>query len=284
MAQADWGSGNVRGSAGAGMGVGQQSPLAGATIGGSAGGKAPAQITGGVGYEIGVGGGGLAAASSSGSVGSTAAPATGNAGDWEAYITNYGFPPDVVAELRRIFQNTPDVQSAQAQALAYIRGTPWYEQTFPGIKDAIKMGIISDERDYRNNMNTFNQVYRQYTGRDLTAQEYAAALREGITAETAARRFQGAANVAAYGNDWQYLAGAFGQGRLSEADLKAQGEQQAGISTPRGTFLDKALQQAEQRMRRAFEGVLATPGFSQSATGRILSPGLSGGNIGDIGR
>ena len=211
-------------------------------------------------------------------------PTTGNAADWEAYLTNYGFTEEIKRELRRIFQSTPDVQSAQAQALAYIRGTQWYDQTFPGIKDAIKMGIISDERDYRNNFNTFNQVYRQYTGRDLTAQEYANSLREGITAETAARRFQGAANVAAYGNDWQYLAGAFGPGRLSEADLKAQGEQQAGISTGRGTFLDKALQQAEARMRRAFEGVLATPGFSQSATGRILSPGLSGGNIGDIGR
>jgi len=209
---------------------------------------------------------------------------SGGTVDWEAYLTDYGFPPDVKAKLREIFQNTPDIGSAQAQALAYIRGTPWYEQTFPGIKDAIKMGIIQDERDYRNNQNTFNQIYRQYTGRDLTPQEYAAALKEGITADTAARRFQGQANVAAYGNDWQYLAGNFGAGQLSQEDLKAQGEQQAGISTTRGTFLDKALKDAEGRMRRAFEGVLATPGLSTGQTGRILSPGLSGGNIGDVGR
>jgi len=211
----------------------------------------------------------------------TPAPATA---DWEAYLTDYGFPPDVKAQLRKILQNTPDVQSAQAQALAYIRGTPWYDQTFPGIKDAIKLGIINDERDYRATQNTFNQVYRQYTGQDLTPDQYANALREGITADTAARRFQGAANTQAYGNDWQYLAGAFGPGRLTGEDLKAQGEQQAGISTTRGTFLDKALKDAEQRMRRAFEGVLATPGLSQAQSGKISAPGLSGGNIGDIGR
>lgn len=209
---------------------------------------------------------------------------SGGTVDWEAYLTDYGFPPEVKEQLRKIFQSTPDIGSAQAQALAYIRGTAWYDQTFPGIKDAIKMGIISDERDYRNNQNTFNQVYRQYTGKDLTPAEYAAALKEGITAETAARRFQGAANVQAYGNDWQYLAGNFGSGQLSSEDLKAQGEQQAGISTTRGTFLDKALKDAEARMRRAFEGVLATPGLSTSQTGKILSPGLSGGNIGDVGR
>jgi hypothetical protein len=198
--------------------------------------------------------------------------------DWEAYITNYGFPPDVIAEIRRIFQNNPDVGSAQQLALAYIRGTPWYEQNFPGIKDAIKMGIINNEKDYRQNFNTFNQVYRQYTGQDISPQEYANSLREGITADTAARRFQGKANVAAYGNDWQYLAGAFGAGRLSEADLKAQGEQQAGISTNRGTFLDKALQDAQRRMQRAFEGVLG------QGAANLPKQSLSTGGLVDIGR
>jgi hypothetical protein len=195
----------------------------------------------------------------------------------------FGLPPDVVAKVSQIFQNDSDVSRASQAALAYIRGTQWYRDTYPGIQDAIQKGLVADERGYRANMTAFNQIYRQYIGRDITPSEYSAALREGIDPQIAAYRFAGAANARAYGREYNYALGAFGeQGRVGEQDLQTLGEQKVGFGSTRGALLDKMLRDAQTRMERVFQGVLAGP--SLSAAGGRIAQSITGQLPSDVGR
>jgi hypothetical protein len=179
--------------------------------------------------------------------------------DWSAYLDFWNLPPDLKKELDSIFRNTPDVNQAIAKAQAYVRGTPWYAQTYPGIQNAIAKGLVRDEAGYRALQNQFNQVYRQYNnGQELSAGEYAGYLGEGISADTLARRFQGAALTNVEGNDWQYLEGNFGEGRLSDTEKSAYGQQRAGIDSELGLRVQRRLQMAQERIRSVFSGTLAT--------------------------
>ena len=101
-------------------------------------------------------------------------------------------------------------------------------------------------------------MYRQWAGRDIALDEYAGYLREGVEAGVVGQRFQGAAYTSTFGNEWQYLLGAFGDtGRATPDELKAAGEQQAGLSSPLGIRLQQRLQQAQQRIQAVFSGNLA---------------------------
>lgn len=198
--------------------------------------------------------------------------------DWSSYLGMYGLPADVQRELNAIFARTPDVSQATQLALAYVRGTDWYRVTYPGIQEAIAKGIVKNEADYRAQMNAFNQVYRQYmNGQDLTAGQFAEYLREGVSLDTVGRRFQGAALVNTYGGDWQYLSGAFGDGRLEGNELKALGEQSAGLDSELGLRIQRRLQQAQERIRTVFSGTLATGKLAEPLAQRSGIPA-------DIGR
>ena len=178
--------------------------------------------------------------------------------DWLAYLTDFGFPADVVAQIVAIFARTSDPATAALLAQRYVRSTPWFATAFPGFQDAVNKGFIRDERDYMARRNQFNQVYRQYAGRDMTLAEYAQYIGEGIGADVLGKRFEGAAYASTYGNEWQYLLGAFGDtGRASSEELKAAGEQQAGLSSPLGLKLQQRLAQAQQRIQAVFSGNLA---------------------------
>lgn len=177
--------------------------------------------------------------------------------DWEAYLTNFGFPADVVAQIKSIFSSNSDPATAALLAQRYIRGTPWFATAFPGFQEGVNKGFIRDERDYMSRRNEFQQVYKQYAGRDVTLDEFAGHLREGVGADVVGKRFEGAAYASTYGNDWQYLLGAFGEGRASSEELKAGGEQQAGLSSPLGMKLQQRLSQAQQRIQAVFSGNLA---------------------------
>lgn len=179
--------------------------------------------------------------------------------DWTAYLGMYGLPTDVVAQISSIFSKTgDDVNRATQLALAYVRGTPWYATAYPGINAAMAKGLVRNEADYRARLNDFNQVYKQYAGRDITLAEYAQHLGTGVEAGTVGKQFEGAAYASTYGNDWQYLLGAFGDtGQATPDELKAAGEQQAGLSSPLGIKLQKRLSQAQQRIQAVFSGNLA---------------------------
>lgn len=189
--------------------------------------------------------------------------------DWSSFIDIFGLPPDVMAEVNRIFQSTPDVNQATARAMAYIRGTGWYATTFPGINEARARGIVQDERDYRRRLNDANTLYKQYLGRDMTTAEFVSDLGEGISLDVVGRRFEGAAYIKANRGDIQYAAGnfGFGQGQLSEEELKMFGRQQAGLGSDLGASLAKRVQDAYNRVRRVFEGTLATPSVGMGREG-----------------
>jgi hypothetical protein len=200
---------------------------------------------------------------------------TGASGiDWSTYFGHWGLPLDVVAVIDRIFRETDDAAVAAAKALAFIRGTEWYARTFPGIQEGLRNGTVRDEADYRSQLTAANWYARQYLGRDITADEFAGILREGITPDIYGKRLAGAAYTNAYGPEIQYAAGNFGtgaEGELSPSELKAYGEQQAGLGSGTGALLQRRIEDAFRRVQRAFEGTLATPGLSRSGTGKVRS-------------
>jgi hypothetical protein len=177
--------------------------------------------------------------------------------DWSSYLGLYGLPADVLKEINAIFAKTPDINQAVVIAQAYVRGTPWYGTTYPGIQEAMAKGIVRDEADYRAKMNDFNGLYRQYTNRDITGAEYADHLREGVDSTTVGRRFQGAAIADTYGQDWNYYEGNFGEGRLTGDEQTALGRQQAGLDSPLGLKVQRRLQMAQERVQKVFSGQLA---------------------------
>jgi hypothetical protein len=201
-------------------------------------------------------------------------PATPNISlDWESVLGVYGLPADVIAEVRRIWNSTDDSQQAAMLAIGYVRGTPWYAQTFPGIQEGFRLGIVANERDYRAYTNELNQVYRRFYGRDVGGAEVASWLKQGADPNLIAGKLGGEAYVKAYGGDTQYVAGAFSEGRLTAEELTAFGEQKAGLQSTQGTVLERRVNQALERARRAAEGVLASPNLT-TGTGRLSAPGL----------
>jgi hypothetical protein len=203
--------------------------------------------------------------------------------DWaSAFFSGLGLPGDVQNKVNDIFSQYSDTNAASAAALAYIRGTTWYDQTYPGIKEAFAKGTVSNEADYRALLNQQTQFYKNYLGRDITADEFASNLREGATSQTVEGRLKGASLVGAYGNDWRYALGNFGdQGDLTDGNLKALGEEKAGLDSPIGLKVQSALERATQRIQGAFSNALATPSLTTS-TGRLSSPSL-GGQPADVG-
>lgn len=203
--------------------------------------------------------------------------------DWSLFFDYLGLPPDVAAGVSRIFASTPDVNVASMLALAYIRGTQWYRDNFPGIEEGKRFGLIRDERDYRALLNQSNQLYRQFFDRDINLGEFATQLREGVSVDVMGRRFRGEAYIKANRGDLQFLTGAYGEGQLSEAELTALGRQQFGLESERGGILERRVRTAQERIRRVFEGVLATPAMTLGPSG-LTSPSLSRTQGLDIGR
>lgn len=196
--------------------------------------------------------------------------------DWSSYLGIFGLPADVQRELNAIFNRTPDVNQAVSLALAYVRGTPWYAQEYAGINEGIAKGIIRNEQDYRANRNAFTQVYQQYAQRDITADEYASYLREGVSSDVVGKRFQGASIASVYGNDWQYAMGNFGEGLLSSEEKTAFGRQSAGLDSELGMRIQRRLQQANERIKSVFSGSLATS--------QLKVPQIQQADTPDIGR
>lgn len=270
--------------------------------------------------------------------------------DWSSFLDTYGMPDDVKRRIDDIFRQGGDIQNLVATAVAYVRGTPWYAQTYPGISEGIARGIVTNEKDYRSYLNSANQLYQQYFGRTIGGDEFATLLGSGVgptllhsrlearadteafgaqlptglfgadelqeigldmagigsargkqlrdlssyaqqlnpiyrqyegrditraeleghfgqqtSADTVARRFAGKAYIGAYGPDIQYALGNFGEGQLGSSDLTALGEEQAGLDTPLGQKMQRALELANQRLQGVFRGSLAQLGQSNQA-------------------
>lgn len=187
--------------------------------------------------------------------------------DFSTYFQLWGMPSDVQARVTQIFQSTQDPSVAGQLALAYIRGTDWYGQTYPGIQIAEAKGLVSNEADYRALLNQQTAIYKQYLGRDITTDEFSANLNEGVNNTVIGQRLQGNAITKTYAGDWNYALGAFGDtGDLTaDTNLNALGQEQAGLDTPMGQLLQKRLDLAKQRMAGVFKGTVATPSLGLSS-------------------
>lgn len=213
--------------------------------------------------------------------GPQANPPGGPPNDHSDLLGIYGLPPDVAAKVDEIFRQYPnDPQAAAQAAIAYLRGTDWYTQTFPGIAAARQLGFIGtdlgSERAYKQYYMAYNQLYQQYYKRDMTWQEAFSLFSGGVSPDFLSRQFAGAAYVGANKNDIQYLAGAFTDtGRLSGDQLTAYGQEQAGIDTPLGAMLKTKLDQAAAKLQTIFSGTLATPSLTLGGAG-LSAPNLLG--------
>lgn len=206
-----------------------------------------------------------------------AQPQSSPAADYSNFLGVYGLPVDVQNKVAQIFGNTPDVSQATALAMAYVRGTTWYAQTYPGIQEGIAKGVISNEADYRNYLNNVNNLTKQYYNRDVSGAEIAGYLKSGYDASYVGKIYGGDAFVNANRNNIQYLSGAFGDtGQLTGDQLTALGRENSGIDTVLGQKLQNALQITQQRFQKVFQGQSVAPGLSMGPNG-VSSPGLLGG-------
>lgn len=215
--------------------------------------------------------------------GTSTTPPTNPPLDWEAYLQNWGFPTDVVAQLTNIFSQYSDPSQASAAALAYIRGTPWYSQTFPGIQAGLSAGLFSDESGYRSYVNDLNQLYQNYYGRQVNGTEVASFLNAGHAASYVGQHLSGQAQLAAEKGQDQYLLGAFDeQGVPNANDLSSYGDYLGGIGNMIGPQLTQRIQKAQQKMQDIFQGTLATPSLSMLNNGRLAASSSSGNSSTDI--
>ena len=192
----------------------------------------------------------------------------------DTYFSGLGLPPDVAAQINTIFTKYADVNEATAVALSYIRGTPWYAQTYPGIQYGIQHGIIANESDYRQYVTAIDTQAQRYLGRHISGDEITGYLTQGISPGVVGQQYAGQANIQAFGGDYKYALGAFGEGQPSDTELTALGQEKAGLDSAIGQRMQRALDQANQRLSSIFQGTSATP--SLSTTGGLSAPSLLG--------
>jgi len=214
-------------------------------------------------------------ATQSGSVAGVAPP---EITDWGAYLGLTGLDQEALQAINAV-KRTGDLTTDIPNILNAVRQTQWYARTYPGIGNAIAKGLVTNEAGYRAMQNQFNQVYQQYYGRPIALGEFAGFLGEGIDAGILQKRIQGDQYIQANKGDIQYVAGAFGEGRLSDSELQDVGRNQAGLGTQQGASLQSALDKALQRAQRIFQGTLASMDVNRNSSGRISSPGNA-----DVGR
>ena len=178
--------------------------------------------------------------------------------DWVSYLGLFGLDQEALNAVNGV-KRTGNLSVDGPNILNSVRGTQWYRNTYPGIGEAIARGIVTNEADYRQKQNTFDQVYQQNYGRSISPGEYADFLRQGLSADIVNRQIQGDKYIEANRNSIQYAEGNFGDsGQFSEGQLKDLGRNQAGLGSPNGVNLQAQLDKAIARAQRVFQGTLAS--------------------------
>ena len=198
--------------------------------------------------------------------------------DWaSAFFGALGLPDDVMNQVTQILRDHAQDQTlAQALATQYIRSTSWYSVHYPGALEGIANGTIADEAGYTSYMNQLNVLSNQYNGRAISGDEVKGYLQAGYNPGYVANLYQGQAYVSANKPELQYLAGAFGQGAMSQDQLTAVGNESAGIDSPLGQLQQKIITKAQQIQSKITSGTLATPSLSLGTNG-LSAPSLQGG-------
>lgn len=197
------------------------------------------------------GGGGPGAVPGSGGpptgIGGINPPGGGTAGgtpstplDWKAYLLDWGFPADVVDQIDQIFRkyDADHVAQATAAAMAYIRSTTWYKQTFPGIEDGIKAGLFSDEVGYRRYVGDINDLTQGALGRAPTTDEILSYINRGWSASRVSLFFNAQGFVTAE-------RGLLPAGIFTDEELQKIADFQAGVPGAEGQALLGQFQYAQ---------------------------------------
>lgn len=158
--------------------------------------------------------------------------------DWSAILGQYGLPQDIINQLNQIFSQTGDINQAITIGQAYIRGTSWYQQTYPGIQSGINAGLFSDEAGYRQYQSQVNQIYQQYYGRNATAAEISQYATAGTSLSKVGAQFQAAALKSNFSDPLK--------GLLNDDELTALANEQAGIDTALGQHVTAIANLATQ--------------------------------------
>lgn len=175
-------------------------------------------------------------------------------------------PPDVQARVDAIMR---DGQPNPAdRAMAYVRTTPWYATEYAGIGAGVAANLFdaaSPEAGYRGWKNSVKRTFLQHYGRAPTQAEIETFLASGWDPQRIEQVGVGFSTVQAQRADLQYSAGAFGSGQFTEEEMKAYGEQQAGIDTELGQKIQAKVAASLQRMQSIFTGQLGSnPALTQS--------------------
>lgn len=187
---------------------------------------------------------------------------------------NLGLDQATIDGLTAAIAGLTDPAQIQVIGQNYLRSTPWYQQTFPGFAAGVQAGLYGDENGYRQYVNALNQYTQEYLGRPVTAAEVIAALQGGVNPNVFGQKLQGNALAVTLGPEAQYEAGAFTEeGRLSQGELQAYGQEKAGYDTALGQQISQRLQLATQKMQDIFTGTLARANLSLGPQG-VYSPGL----------
>ena len=198
--------------------------------------------------------------------------------DWaSAYFSSFGLPADIAAKVDEIFtQNPDDTQKAIDLALAYIRGTSWYAQTFPGIQYGMQHGLITNEQDYRQYVTALDTLAQRYLGRHISGDEVTNYLYNGLTPEIIGKQYEGQANLEANFPDYAYYLRNFGDEKNLDTDAyRALANEQVGLDSALGQRINRAFQGAMARYQTLFKGDVGTPSLSLGKTG-LSAPSLQG--------
>lgn len=215
--------------------------------------------------------------------------------DYSSLFTFFGLPSDLVGTINKMMaqyiSSGMTIDDATTQILGYIRGTPWYAQTYPGIAYGLSSGLFDETQDmevqYRKYVNEADQYSQQYLGSNVSSADIVKLLQSGTSAAVYGKQLEGQSYANAYTQDWNNIlepfgTGQFGNGPLQPNQALALGEEQVGYKTTLGDQLNKALQLATQRMQKVLKGTYATPADLQRKQ-TLVAPSLGAEVTPDVG-
>ena len=177
--------------------------------------------------------------------------ASRSASEWQTLLGNIGVPQNVIDDIVKMFGTDPDTNRAVQSALAYLRGTTWYKDAFPGIQEGLIRGVFADERGYRQWRTQIDSVAQRF-GVAPSPDQYAVWAAKGYTPDFLEKRYVGLSVAQIEGSDVRYALGAFDttNANVASLDVNDQGDtglesygmQRAGINNQRGMNLVAAVE------------------------------------------
>ena len=192
--------------------------------------------------------------------------------DWAtAFWGSLGLPAALINKLNENLRGYTDSTTALTVGQNILRQSDWFAHNYPGFDVGVQHGLYTDEQGYRDYVNRLNVLSNEYQNRAITSNEVANYLTAGYDPGTVGNILQGNATAQAEAPQVQAAAGAFGTGPLSQKQLQALGQQQAGFSTALGLRVQQMVDQAQKRM----QGVFSSPNLATPAlTAREMNAGV----------